>query len=114
MPNEAQMNWYTKQKPEDERIALSRLEQWLSEKKLTELTDFNDDSASRIYSLLTRIAAEKRIEYVHIAKLVSSYYQSELSGPCYADPGGIAQRAADRFRVENLKRLFKLDDLPCV
>jgi hypothetical protein len=113
MPNEAQMAWYTKQKPEDERLALSRLEQLLSEKKLTELEDFNEDTASRIYSLLTRIAAEKRIEYVFMAELVRDFYAEQLEGPCFVSPVAIAERAVARFKTENIQKMYGLDQ-PCV
>jgi hypothetical protein len=126
MPNKAAMYWYTAHKEEierkalaqrleDEKVALSRLEQKLSEKKLTELEDFDDDIASRIYSLLTRINAEKRIEYVFLAELVRNYYVKQLKGPHPIIAKLIVENAMARLRVDTMQNIYKLEPIqPCV
>lgn len=112
MPNEAQMAWYT-QRLEDEKLALSRLEDLLDKRKLAELQDYDDDIADTVYRLLTRIAKEKRIEYVFLAEVVRDFYSLRLNEPYVPNPHEIAEHATIRSRVETMQNMYPTSQ-PCV
>ena len=110
MARESEMAWY---KQEEGKRALSKLETLLSQKRLAEFEDFEGSVSDEVYSLLTKIPEEKRVEFAYLADKLLDYYVECMTIPCPLGPVQIAERAALRKRQNDLKKMYFADQ-PCV